>query len=146
VDIMHIPYRGTAPAVTDVLGGQVEVTMTGVPAVLSHVKAGKLRALGVSGRAPVSTLPGVPTISATLPDFEAIQWYGVVVPAGTPVAVVERLNGEVNRALTTPELKARMEAEGAEAAGDTPAVFGALIASEIARWKPVIERANMRPE
>ena len=146
VDIMHIPYRGTAPAVTDVLGGQVEMTMTGVPAVQAHVKAGKLRALGVSGRAPVSALPGVPTIATTLPDFEAVQWYGVVAPAGTPAAIVERLNSEINRALTTAELKARLEVEGAEAAADSPVAFGALINSEIARWKPVIERANMRPE
>ena len=146
VDITHVPYRGTAPAVTDVLGGQVEVTMTGAPAVQAQVKAGKLRALGVSGRAPVAALPGVPTIAATLPDFEAIQWYGVVAPAATPAAIVERLNAEINRALATPEMKARLEVEGAEAAPGSPASFGAMINSEIARWKPVVERANMRPD
>ena len=146
VDIQHIPYKGTAPAVTDVLGGQVETTMTGVPAVAAQVKAGKLRALGVSGSGPVAALPGVPTIAATIPDFEAIQWYGVVAPAGTPAAVVDRLNAEINRALGSPELRARLEAEGADAAPGTPASFGTLIASEIARWKPVVERANMKPE
>jgi len=146
VDIQHIPYKGTAPAVTDVLGGQVETTMTGVPAVAAHVKAGKLRALGVSGSGAVAALPGVPTIAATIPDFEAIQWYGVVAPAGTPAAIVDRLNAEINRALGTPELRARLEAEGADAAPGTPASFGTLIASEIARWKPVVERAGMRPE
>ena len=146
VDIMHIPYKGTAPAVTDVLGGQVEITMTGVPAVAAQVKAGKLRALGVSGAGPVATLPGVPAIAATIRDFEAIQWYGVVVPAGTPARIVERLNAEINRALASPELRARLETEGAEAAPGTPAAFGSLIDAEIARWKPVVERANMRPE
>ena len=146
LDIVHVPYRGTAPAVTDVMGGQVEMTMTGVPAVLQHVKAGKLRALAVSSRNRVPSMPDVATIAATLPGFEAIQWYGIVAPAGTPVDVIQRLNAEINRALDTPELKARLEAEGAEAAPDTPAAFGALIASEIARWKPVVERGNMRAE
>ena len=146
-DIQHIPYRGTAPAVTDVLGGQVEMIMTGVPAVQQQVKAGKLRALAVSSRGPVASLPDLPTIaSAGMPDFEAIQWYGVVAPARTPAAVVALLNEEINRALASPALKARLDAEGAEAAPGTPAAFGALIASEIARWKPVIEQSNMKPE
>jgi tripartite-type tricarboxylate transporter receptor subunit TctC len=146
VDIVHVPYRGTAPAVIDVMGGQVEMTMTGVPAVLSHVQAGKLRALGVSSRNAVSSMPEVPPIARTLPDFEAIQWYGIVAPAGTPPDIVQRLNAEINRALATAALKARLEAEGAEAAPDSPAAFGALITSEIVRWKPVVERGNMRPE
>ena len=146
VDVVHVPYRGTAPAVTDVLGGQVEMIMTGVPAVQQHVKAGKLRALAVSSGTTVAALPGIPTIAATIPDFEAIQWYGVVVLVGTPAAIVERLNVEINRSLATEKLKERLEAEGAVAAPDSPPAFGALIVSEIARWKPVIERANMRPE
>jgi tripartite-type tricarboxylate transporter receptor subunit TctC len=146
IDVVHVPYRGTAPAVTDVLGGQVEMIMTGVPAVQEQVRAGKLRALGVSSRAPVSTMPGVPTIAATLPNFEAIQWYGIVAPVGTPTYIVSTLNAQINRALGSEQLRARLEAEGAEAAPDSPAAFGALINSEIARWKPVVERANMRPE
>ena len=146
-DIQHIPYRGTSPAVADVLGGQVEIIMTGVPAVQQQVKAGKLRALAVSSRAPVASMPELPTIaSAGMPDFEAIQWYGIVAPARTPPAVVALLNEEINRALTSPAMKARLDAEGAEAAPGTPTAFGALIASEIARWKPVIEQANMKPE
>jgi len=146
VDIVHVPYRGTAPAVTDVLSGQVEMTMTGVPAVQQHVRSGKLRALGVSSRGTVAAMPGVPTIAATVPDFEAIQWYGIVAPAGTPVDIVQRLNVAINGALATPAMRARLEAEGAEAAPESPAAFGALIGSEIARWKPVVERAHMRPE
>jgi tripartite-type tricarboxylate transporter receptor subunit TctC len=146
-DIGHIPYRGTAPAVTDVIGGQVEIIMTGVPAVLQQVKAGKLRALAVSSRSPVASMPDLPTIAASgVPDFEAIQWYGIVAPARTPAAVIALLNAEIGRALQTPALKARLDAEGAEAAPTTPEAFGALIASEIVRWKPVIEQAGMRPE
>ena len=129
------------------MGGQVEIIMTGVPAVLQQVKAGKLRALAVSSLAPVASLPDVPTIAASgVPDFEAIQWYGIVAPARTPPAVIALLNAEIGRALQTPELKARLDAEGAEAAPRTPDAFGALIAGEIARWKPVIEQSQMRPD
>jgi len=146
-DIGHIPYRGTSPAVTDVMSGQVEMIMTGVPAVLQQVKAGKLRALAVSSRSPVASMPDLPTIAASgVPDFEAIQWYGIVAPARTPAAVIALLNAEIGRALQTPALKARLDAEGAEAAPTTPDAFGALIVSEIARWKPVIEQSHMRPE
>ncbi len=146
-DIGHIPYKGTSPAVTDVMGGQVEMIMTGVPAVMQQVKAGKLRALAVSSLKRVESMPDLPTIAASgVPDFEAVQWYGIVVPAHTPAAVVTLLNAEINRALSTPALKARLDAEGAEAAPGTPADFGALIVSEIARWKPVIEQSRMQPE
>lgn len=145
-DIGHIPYKGTAPAVNDVLGGQVELIMTGVPAVQQQVKAGKLRAIAVSSQKKVPSLPDVPTIAAVYPDFEAVQWYGVVAPAKTPSSVIALLNEEINRALGTPALKARLDAEGAEAAPGTPEAFGTMINAEIARWKPVIEQANMRPE
>ncbi len=146
IDLVHVPYRGTAPAVTDVLGGQVELIMTGVPAVQQFVKAGKLRALGVSTRAPVAAMPGVPPIATVLPDFEAVQWYGIVAPAGTPAPIIELLNAQINKALGSDAMKTRLEAEGAEGAPGSPAEFGALIGSENARWKPVVERANMRPE
>jgi tripartite-type tricarboxylate transporter receptor subunit TctC len=146
-DIQHIPYRGTAPAVADVLGGQVEIIMTGVPAVLQQVRSGRLRALAVSGLTPVDSMPDLPTIAAGgITDFEAIQWYGVVAPSRTPVGVIALLNAEINRALASPALKTRLDAEGAEAAPTTPDAFTALIASEIARWKPVIEKAQMKPE
>jgi tripartite-type tricarboxylate transporter receptor subunit TctC len=146
-DIGHVPYRGTSPAVTDVMGGQVEIIMTGVPAVLQQVAGGKLRALAVSSRSRVASMPDVPTIAASgVPDFEAIQWYGLVAPARTPPAVIALLNAEVARALQTPALKARLDAEGADAAPTTPEAFGALIVSEIARWKPVIEQSRMRPD
>jgi len=145
-DIGHIPYKGTSPAVTDVMGGQVEVIMTGVPAVMQQVKAGKLRALAVSSINPVASMPDLPTIAATVPDFEAVQWYGIVAPARTPAAVITLLNREINRALASPALKSRLDAEGAEAAPGTPEAFGAMIVQEIARWKPVIEQSHMTPE
>ena len=147
-DLLHIPYKGTAPAVTDVMGGHVEVTMTGVPAVLQQVKAGRLRALGVSSAVPVESLPGVPTIAQAtgLADFEAVQWYGIVAPARTPESVIATLNREINRALATPALKSRLDAEGAQADPTTPQAFAAMIVREIARWKPVIEQAQMKPE
>ena len=146
-DIVHVPYKGTGPAVTDLLGGQIEVMMTGAPAVMSHVKAGKMRALAISSAQRIESLPDLPTIAeAGVPGFEAIQWYGVVAPAGTPDAVIARLNAEINRALATPELKARLVAEGAEAAPTTPQAFGAFIAAEIERWRPVIQKAGLKPE
>jgi tripartite-type tricarboxylate transporter receptor subunit TctC len=145
-DIGHIPYKGTSPAVTDVMGGQVEVIMTGVPAVMQQVKAGRLRALAVSSAKPVASMPDLPTISATVPDFEAVQWYGIVAPARTPAAVIALLNREINRALASPALKSRLDAEGAEAAPGTPEAFGTMIVQEIARWKPVIEQSHMKPE
>jgi tripartite-type tricarboxylate transporter receptor subunit TctC len=142
-DIGHIPYKGTSPAVTDVMGGQVEVIMTGIPAVLQQVRAGKLRALAVS------SMPDLPTIAATVPDFEAVQWYGIVAPARTPAAVIAVLNREINRALASPALKSRLDAEGAEgaeAAPTSPEAFGTMIAHEITRWKPVIEQSHMQPD
>ncbi len=146
-DLVHVPYKGTAPAVTDVISGQVEVTMTGAPGVMPHVKAGKLRALGVSSMQRLESLAELPTIAeAGVTGFEAIQWYGLVAPAGTPATVIARLNAEVNRALETPELKTRLVAEGAEAAPATPQAFGALIAAELERWRPVIQRAGLRAE
>ena len=146
IDIGHVPYKGTSPAVTDVMGGHVEVIMTGVPAVLQQVKAGKLRALAVSGLRPVESLPELPTIASVIPDFEAIQWYGIVAPARTPAPVIAMLNEEINKALATPALKSRLEAEGAAAAPMSPDAFGTMIAREIVRWKPVIEQAHMTPE
>jgi tripartite-type tricarboxylate transporter receptor subunit TctC len=146
-DIVHVPYKGTGPAVTDLLGGQIEVMMTGAPAVMSHVKAGKMRALAISSAQRIESLPDLPTIAeAGVPGFEAIQWYGVVAPTGTPEAVITRLNAEINRALATPELKARLVAEGAEAAPTTPQAFGAFIAAEIERWRPVIQKAGLKAE
>jgi tripartite-type tricarboxylate transporter receptor subunit TctC len=146
-DIVHVPYKGTGPAVTDLLGGQVEMMMSGAPALLPHVRAGKLRALGISSLQRAESFADLPTIAeAGVAGFEALQWYGLVAPAGTPEPIVARLNAEVNRALLTPELKTRLVSEGAEAAPATPQAFGAFIAAEIERWRPVIQKAGLRAE
>ncbi|MFC5496907.1 Bug family tripartite tricarboxylate transporter substrate binding protein [Caenimonas terrae] len=145
---LHIPYRGTAPAVTDLLGGQVQVLFTGIPALLPHVKAGKLRALAVSSPRRLALLPDVPTVAesgiAGTKGFEADQWYGLVAPAGTPADVVALLNQQVNKALGSEEVRARLAAEGAEATPATPQVFGRLIASEIPRWERVVKNARIK--
>jgi tripartite-type tricarboxylate transporter receptor subunit TctC len=146
-DIVHVPYKGTGPAVTDLLGGQIELMMSGAPALMPHVRAGKLRALAISSVQRIDLVADLPTIAESgVAGFEAIQWYGLVAPAGTPAPIVARLNAEVNRALATPELKGRLVAEGAEAAPATPREFGAFIAAEIERWRPVIQQAGLKPE
>jgi len=138
--LLHIPYRGTAPAVTDLLGGQIQVLFTGAPAVLGAIKNGQLRPLAVSSPKRIDILPNVPTVAeAGYKDFEADQWYGVVAPAGTPADIVTKLNVQINQSLSSNELKTRLNNEGAIATPDTPEAFGRLIVGEIARWKPVIQ-------
>jgi tripartite-type tricarboxylate transporter receptor subunit TctC len=145
--LLHIPYRGTAPAVNDLLGGQIQVLFTGAPAVISHIKSGQLRALAVSSPQRLDAMPDLPTVAESgYKGFEADQWYGVVAPTGTPAAIVTRLNTQINLALNSPELKARLTQEGAVATPATPEVFGQLIAREIARWKPVIQSGRVKAD
>ncbi|NBS48360.1 MAG: tripartite tricarboxylate transporter substrate binding protein, partial [Betaproteobacteria bacterium] len=148
--MVHVPYRGTVPAVTDAVAGQIQLVFTGAPAVIPMVKAGKLRALAVSSPRRVDSLPDLPTVAESglkeLAGFEADQWYGLVAPAGTPAPVVARLNATVNAALASPEVASRLKAEGAQATPATPEVFGQLIASELQRWRPVVQRAAIKPE
>ena len=145
--LLHIPYRGTAPAVTDLVGGQTQVLFTGAPAVISQIKNGQLRALAVSSPKRMDALPDLPTVAESgYPGFEADQWYGVVAPAGTPADVIAKLNTQINQALNSTELKNRLNAEGAIATPDTPANFGKLITAEIARWKPVISGGRVKAD
>ena len=144
MSLLHIPYRGTVPAMTDLLGGQIQVLFTGAPAVIGQIKAGQLRALAVSSPQRLDSLPDVPTVAESgLKNFEADQWYGVVAPKGTPPEIVGKLNAQINRALQSPELKNRLNNEGAVATPSTPEVFGKLIQTEIARWKPVISSGRV---
>jgi tripartite-type tricarboxylate transporter receptor subunit TctC len=144
---LHIPYRGTAPSVTDLLAGQVQVLFTGVPALLPHIRAGKMRALAVSSPRRLAVLTDVPTVAESgIPGtkgFEADQWYGLVAPAGTPADVVALLNEHVNRALGNAEVRARLASEGAEPTPATPQAFGRLIAAEIPRWDKVVKSARI---
>jgi tripartite-type tricarboxylate transporter receptor subunit TctC len=146
-DIVHIPYKGAAPAVTDVIGGQVAMTMTGLPPLLQQIRAGKLRALGVASSTRLAQLPEVPTIAESgVAGFEANQWYGIVAPARTPAAIVEQLSAEIRRSLARPELKKHLEAEGALPSNLGPAEFRQLIRAEIDRWAKVIRAARIQAD
>jgi tripartite-type tricarboxylate transporter receptor subunit TctC len=145
--ILHIPYRGTAPAVTDLMGGQIQMLFTGAPAVLGQVKNGQLRALAVSSPKRMDIMPDLPTVAESgYKDFEADQWYGVVAPAGTPKEIVTKLNAQINQALASAELKTRLNNEGAIATPTTPEAFGQHIVREIARWKPVIQSGRVKAD
>ena len=147
LDIVHVPYKGTGPAVTDLIAGQLSLTMTGVPPTLQYIQVGKLKALGVSSLKRIEALPNVPTIAESgLNDFDATQWYGVVAPAGTPRDIVLKLNAEIRAMLESREMKERMLAEGAIASPGTPEGFGALIKNEITRWGAVVQSAKIRAE
>jgi tripartite-type tricarboxylate transporter receptor subunit TctC len=144
LDIVHVPYRGTAPAVNDLVGNHVQVVMTGGPAVLPLAAGGQLRALGVSSKTRVDYAADLPPIADTVPGFESVQWYGIVAPAKTPRDIVQRLNSLVNAQLSAPEVVENLRKDGAIAAPATPEVFGAQIAAEIISWRDVIQRANIR--
>lgn len=146
VSMLHIPYRGAAPAVSDVISGQIQLIFTGAPALMGHIRSGQLRALAVSSPKRLDVLPDVPTVeeAAGLKGFEADQWYGVVAPAGTPRNVVLKLNKHINEALSSPALKTRLNTEGAVGTPTTPEAFGKLIASDIERWRPVITSGRVK--
>jgi len=146
--MVHIPYRGAAPAVSDVIAGQVQLVFTGAPALMGHIRSGQLRALAVSSPKRMDVLPDVPTVAeaAGLKGFEADQWYGLVAPAGTPREVVLKLNQQVNAALGSEALKTRLNTEGAVATPTTPEAFGQLIATDIERWRPVITSGRVKAD
>jgi tripartite-type tricarboxylate transporter receptor subunit TctC len=147
VFLLHIPYRGTAPSVTDLLAGQVDCTFTGSPAVLPHIRSGRLRALAVSSPQRLAALPDVATVAESgIAGFEADQWYGLVAPAATPAAVVARLNAEVNKALALPDVAQQLATEGAQPMPGAPQVFGELIRREIPRWAEVVKAGNVKPD
>jgi len=141
--MVAVPYRGTAPALTDLLAGQVQLTITGATAVLQHVQAGTLRALGVTTLKRIRVAPDIPAIAETLPGFEASQWYGVVMPAHTPAPILKRLEQEIRKIMHMPEVLARLETEGVELREVTPEELRAHVAKEIPRWKAVVEAAKI---
>ena len=146
-DILHVPYKGVGPMLTDLVSGQLSMGINGAPAVMPHVTSGRLRALAVSSLARLPSLPNIPTLDESgVKGFEANGWYGIVAPAGTPREIVLRLNAEIRRAVESPELKGRLDAEGAIPAPDSPEHFAGFIASEIARWGAVIKRAGIEPQ
>jgi tripartite-type tricarboxylate transporter receptor subunit TctC len=147
VDLVHVPYKGAQPALTDVLAGQVQVMFATSTSVLPFIKAGRLRALAVTTATRSASLPDLPTIAeAGVPGFESITWHGVVVPAQTPAPVIERLNRAINLALSQKDLMERLSALGAEVAGGSPQDFAAYIAREIPKWTKVVKDSGARAE
>jgi tripartite-type tricarboxylate transporter receptor subunit TctC len=146
VDMRHVPYRGSAPALIDLFSGQVHVMFDLMPASIHYVRAGKLRALAVTSATRSEALPEVPTVGEFLPGYEASAWHGVGVPKRTPTEIVEKLNKEINAALADPKLKARFADLGAEPMSMTPAAFGKLIADETEKWGKVVRFAGIKPQ
>jgi tripartite-type tricarboxylate transporter receptor subunit TctC len=146
VDMVHVPYRGVAPALTDLLGGQVQITFATMPSSIAYIRAGKLRPLAVTTTTRSDELPEVPTVNDFVPGYEASTWYGVGVPTGTPAEIIGKLNKEINAGLADPKLRARLADVGGDVLALSPADFGRLIADETEKWAKVIRAANIKPE
>ena len=146
VFIVNIPYRGTAPALTDVLAGQVELMFISTVTGMQQVKAGKLRAYGVTSAKRLPAFPDIPAISEVVPGFESNAWFGVFGPAKLPAEVTRILNTAVAKAVSSPDLKKRLELEGAVPVGNTPAEFTAFVREDIKRWAPVVKYSGAKPE
>lgn len=146
-DIVHVPYKGSAPAVTDLLAGQVNILFDNTPNVLPHIRAGKLRALGVTTAKRSSFTPELPTVAESgVPGYEVTAWFGIVAPAGTPRDVVAKLNAEVNRVLALPETKERFLKAGVEPTGGSPEDFARHVRAEVAKWSKVVKDADIRAD
>jgi tripartite-type tricarboxylate transporter receptor subunit TctC len=146
VDMVHVPYKGNVPAITDLLAGQTALLFATMPTVLPHAKAGKLRALATIGAARAAAAPDLPTVAETLPGFEVNNWIGLFAPARTPADIVQRWNAEVLRTMQSPQIQARLPAEGARFIPTTPEQFGAFVKAEIAKWAPVVKASGARVE
>jgi tripartite-type tricarboxylate transporter receptor subunit TctC len=146
VEMLHVPYRGSAPAVVDLLGGQVRVMFDAMPSVVEHIRAGRLRALAVTTAVRSEALPEVPVLADVLPGYEASSWFGLGAPAGTPAEVIARLNEAVNAGLADPGVRARFAELGATVLPGPPAALARLVAEETERWGRVVRAANIRVE
>ena len=147
VKMAHIPYKGSAPAVTAMIGGEIDVLFDNVPNVLPHIKGGRMKAIGVSGAQRSVLLPDTPTVAeAGVPGFEVNVWFGMQVPAGTPKAIVDKHNRDIVTLLKEPDVVQRFRNQGVEVAASTPEQFGALVRSEITKWTQLIREANIRIE
>ncbi len=145
--VTHVPYKGSAPAVTDLIAGQVQVMFDNTPNVLPHVKAGKLKALGVSSKARSQFAPDVPSVDeAGVPGYDVTVWFGVLTVAGTPPDIVKRLNTEMVKILTSPEVKERISKSGVDVVAGTPEHFSGFLKAEVSRWAKVIQEANIKAD
>ena len=146
-DLVHVPYKGSGPALSDLLGGQIQFIFGTILSTFPHVKAGRLRALGVSGVKRASALPEVPTIAeAGVPGYSAASWNGVLTPAGVPQPILRKLNSDLVKVVNSPEVRERLSGDGGEPVGNSAEEFGAFIRSEIEKWAKVIRAANIRVE
>ncbi len=146
VNLVHVPYRSAGAALTDLISGQVHVYFGTTASSIEHIKAGKIRALGVTTTARVEALPDVPTIAEFVPGYEASGWFGVGAPAHTPTEIIDKLNREINAGLVDPKLKAKLADLGGTVISGSPADFGNLIADETEKWAKVIKSGSMKPE
>jgi tripartite-type tricarboxylate transporter receptor subunit TctC len=146
VDMQHVPYRGQAPAMTDLLGGQVQVMFDGLAASIGHIKGGAVRALAVTTATRADALPNIPTVADFLPGFEASAWYGLAAPSKTPPEIIDKLNKDINAAFAAPMIKERLVDLGGMALAGSPAAFGKVIADETQKWAKVVQTANIKAE
>jgi len=148
LDLVHVPYQGVGPAIKDLLGGRITLMVAQVPSALPHIKAGKLRALGACSAAPLPALPDVPTVAsaAGLPGFEAVSWYALMAPAGTPKEVIARIQGDVAKVLQMADVREKLDAMGAEPSGESSAELAARIKAEYDAWGEVVKKANIKAD
>src|SRR4051812_36980594 len=144
VKMVHIPYKGSGPATTELLAGQVQMRFSSIPPVLPHVRSGRLRALAVTSSKRFSLLPDVPTVADTVPGFEVLSWYGVFAPTGTPAPVIKKLNADFAAALNSPDVKALLATDGSEVVASSPEYFSKVIKAEYARWAPVVKESGAK--
>jgi tripartite-type tricarboxylate transporter receptor subunit TctC len=146
VNMVHVPYRGQGPAITDLLGGQVQLLFATTPGITDYIATGKLRALAVTTASRAEVVPDLAPVADFVPDYEASQWYGMSAPKRTPPAIVEKLNSEINAAIADPRMKARLAAIGGEPLPGSPSEFGKFIADETEKWGKVVRAAGLKPE
>jgi len=146
IDMVHVPYRGTPPALTDLLGGQVQVMFATMPASIEHIRADRLRALAVTGTTRWEGLPDIPTVGEFIPGFEVSLWNGLGVPRNTSPEIIDKLNKEINAALVDPKVTARLADMGSVAHALSAADFGKLIAEDVEKWGKVVKFAGLKPE
>ena len=147
VNIIHIPYKGAAPGVVDLIGGHVQLMIIGIPVAIAHVRSGRLKALGVTSLARSPAAPDLPTLNESgLPGYEVLNWYGVIAPAKTPRELIAKLNDAMRRILHAPDMKPRLESQGFEPAATAPEAFDAYIRSELAKWTKVVKQAGIKPD
>ena len=144
IDVVHVPYKGSTPALTDVISGQDAVMSVNMPPAVPHVKSGRLRALAVTTRARTPSMPDLPTVGETLSGYETVAWFGVLAPAGTPKDIVNRLSTEIAKIAQSPDMRERLAAMGAEPVGGTPEEFGAVMARDIAKWTALAKSVGIK--